>query len=176
MGRPPQAAMLQGQAPWHSGTQSSSCLLGLGETATQLPGQEPALYLLALGIVWLDITDHGWASSSCRLCAFRLQQRRQSRLLCDTEPVECVCRAAAAQQWDRGDWAEPGPITPGSRRPSDSSLPLHEAWMQHEAEWAQLNRVRVCPLSHKSVSSAPVTFKQISTTCTAPRQGCCEAR
>ena len=30
---------------------------------------------------------------------------------------------------------------PSSRRPSDSSLPLHEAWMQHEAEWAQLNRV-----------------------------------
>ena len=62
----------------------------------------------------------------------------------DTELGEYLCRAAAAQQWDRGDWAEPGPITPGSRRPSDSSLPLHEAWMQHEAGWAQLNRVRVC--------------------------------
>ena len=31
---------------------------------------------------------------------------------------------------------------PSDRRPSESSLPLHEAWMQHEAEWAQLNRVR----------------------------------
>ena len=86
-----------------------------------------------------------------------------------------MCRAAAAQQWDRGDWAEPGPITPGSRRPSDSSLPLHEAWMQHEAEWAQLNRVRVVPLSQESGSSAPVTFQQIFTTYTAPWQGCCGA-
>ena len=50
-------------------------------------------------------------------------------------------RAAAAQQWERGDWDEPGPMGPSDRRPSESSLPLHEAWMQHEAEWAQLNRV-----------------------------------
>ena len=54
----------------------------------------------------------------------------------------CFGRAAAAHQWERGDWDEPNPMGPSSRRPSESSLPLHEAWMQHEAEWAQLNRVR----------------------------------
>ena len=54
----------------------------------------------------------------------------------------CFGRAAAAHQWERGDWDEPTPMGPSSRRPSESSLPLHEAWMQHEAEWAQLNRVR----------------------------------
>lgn len=59
----------------------------------------------------------------------------------------CPCRAAAAHQWERDDWDEPGPMGPSSRRPSESSLPLHEAWMQHEAEWAQLNRVRVTSTS-----------------------------
>lgn len=49
------------------------------------------------------------------------------------------------QQWDKGEWDEGGPMDPSSRRPSDASLPLHEAWMQHEAEWAQMNRVREMP-------------------------------
>jgi hypothetical protein len=45
----------------------------------------------------------------------------------------------AGQQWDQ--WETPTQLT-GHRRPTDTALPLHEAWMQHEAEWAQLHGLR----------------------------------
>ncbi len=58
-------------------------------------------------------------------------------------------------QWDGGreQWETPTVHQHSSRQPSsDASLPLHEAWMQHEAEWANLHGLRhtVSQVSHRA--------------------------
>ncbi|BDA45575.1 probable single myb histone 3 at N-terminal half [Coccomyxa sp. Obi] len=55
-----------------------------------------------------------------------------------------VHSSRGGHQWDGGreQWETPT-VHNGSRRPSsDASLPLHEAWMQHEAEWANMHGLR----------------------------------
>ncbi|KAK9904272.1 hypothetical protein WJX75_008209 [Coccomyxa subellipsoidea] len=79
----------------------------------------------------------GHWESSAEGPAARRGRERQHR-----HPAEHVVRSG--HHWDGGreQWETPTVPHHSSRRPSDVSLPLHEAWMQHEAEWASMHGLR----------------------------------
>ena len=79
----------------------------------------------------------GHWESSAEGPAARRGRERQHR-----HPAEHIVRSG--HHWDGGreQWETPTVPHHSSRRPSDVSLPLHEAWMQHEAEWASMHGLR----------------------------------
>lgn len=76
-----------------------------------------------------------WESSAEAPAPKRARERHHRPEL----PQQCT----AGQSWDgREQWETPTVAHHGSRRPIDAPLPLHEAWMQHEAEWANMHGLR----------------------------------
>ncbi len=82
----------------------------------------------------------GHWESSAEGPAARRGRDRQHR-----HSAEHVPHSRGGHHWDGGkeQWETPTVHHHhSSRRPSDTSLPLHEAWMQHEAEWANMHGLR----------------------------------